>query len=390
MIQLNQTIVPANIRALHVLEDFSLQNTGVTSVVRQLTAWQAKRCQWVGVYVSGKSDLIPPEGVNVFESKIEPWSRVWRYPSGGSKKIEEILRTTGVDIVHVHGLWRASTLLAVKAALRLNLPIILSVHGQTSRWSLHGQGFLKRLKKKIYWAVVRAILRKLNCLHAITPLEQSDLKRFFGLNRSVIIPNSVNVAVKRENVSQPKKYFLFLGRLHYVKGIDNLIIAFMTARFSEEWQLIIAGPEENRDYAAMLKELAGKQADRIKFVGPVYGQEKDKLLAEAWALVAPSYTEVIGMVNLEAGALNTPSLTTAETGLSDWEFGGGLLVENGKEALRLSLETAASWSTEERIERGQRSRLLIEQRYSLDVAGNQWMRLYLKTIAENKLKVESL
>ncbi len=389
MFQVSKLSGPDNIRVLHVLEDFTRQNTGVTSVVRQITAWQAKHCKWVGVYVSGEVDQARLEGVNIFEAKVESWSGLWRYPAGGSRKIEEIIRTNNVDIVHIHGLWRASTFLAVKAALHAKLPIILSVHGQTSRWALHGQSFFKGLKKKIYWAIVRAKLRKLNYLHAITPLEQSDLARFFGLNKTVVIPNSVNVAVEREIVFQPKKYFLFLGRIHCVKGIDNLIIAFMAAKLSEEWQLVIAGPEESQDYAVMLKELARKQADRIKFVGPVYDREKDKLLAEAWALLVPSYTEVIGMVNLEAGALNTPSLTTAETGLSDWECGGGLLVENSEEALRLNLERAASWSMKERIERGRRSRLLIEQRYSLDVAGNYWMQLYLRVKAENELKVES-
>lgn len=376
-----------SIRVLHVVEDFSLANTGVTSVVRQVSAWQAKYVEWVGVYVSGKSDLVPPEGVNVFEFKIESWSRFWRYPVGGSRKIEETLRTNNVDLVHIHGLWRASTFLAVKAALRAKLPMILSVHGQTSRWALDGQGFLKGLKKKIYWAIVRAKLRKLNCLHAITPLEQIDMERFFGLKSSVVVPNAVDLVANRELPLLPKKYFLFLGRLHRVKGVENLVRAFMSAQLSEEWLLLIAGPEEDHIYTAKLRELAA--GGRIKFVGPVYGQEKDRLLQEAWALVAPSYTEVIGMVNLEAGALNTPSLTTAETGLSDWECGGGMLVENGEDALRFSLECAASWSMEERLERGRRSRSLVEQRYSLDAAGSQLMQLYQRIKAENKMSVEN-
>lgn len=388
MSQVNQPTGVANIRVLHVLEDFSRHNTGVTTVVRQITAWQAKHCQWVGVYVSGESDLTPPEGVNVFEVKIEPWSRFWRYPVGGSRKIEESLRTNNVDLVHIHGLWRASTFLAVKAAVRAKLPMILSVHGQTSRWALDRQGFLKGLKKRIYWALVRARLRKLNCLHAITPLEQVDMERFFALKSSAVVPNAVDLVVNRELPFLPKKYFLFLGRIHRVKGVENLVRAFISAQVSEEWQLLIAGPEEDHVYASRLREMAA--GDSIKFVGPVYGQEKDKLLQEAWALVAPSYTEVIGMVNLEAGALCTPSLTTAETGLSDWECGGGMLVENGEDALRSSLERAASWSMEERLERGQRSRMLVEQRYSLDVAGSQWMQLYRRIKAEDNLSVESL
>lgn len=377
-----------SIRVLHVLEDFTRQNTGVTSVVKEMTAWQAKHCEWVGVFVSGSTDEILPHRVSVFESKIECWSGSWRYPQGGKKTLLDILRYKRVDVIHIHGLWRASTYLAAKAASDFNIPAVLSVHGQTSPWALYDQGLIKNIKKKLYWALVRSVISKVSCLHAITSLEKKTMSNLFEAKSFAVIPNAVRLEEFKKDHSLPEKYLLFLGRLHPVKGIENLIRAFSSSALSSEWRLVIAGPEEDINYVKKIKCLAETSRRKIEFIGPTYGQKKTHLLQRAWALVVPSYTEVIGMVNLEAGALNTPSLTTVETGLTDWESGGGVIVSNDENILRTELERTAAWTMADRLERGKLSRSLIESRYSLGVVGLQWMQLYQKLKQQNDLHLE--
>ena len=52
------------------------------------------------------------------------------------------------------------------------------------------------------------------------------------------------------------------------------------------------------------------------------------LFKNAFVFVAPSHSEVIGMVNLEAAILQTPVITTFQTGLlKDWSKNGGFLIE---------------------------------------------------------------
>lgn len=371
-----------SIRVLHVTEDFSHSNTGVTSVVHQLSAWQVEHCEWVGVYASGRSNLAPPKGVYITETDLVEWSGAWRYPRGGAYKLVDTIKANRINLVHIHGLWRASSLLAAKAAQKADVPIILSVHGQTSLWALKAQGLLKTVKKKLYWnALGRKWLGKVSCLHAITPIEQEDMARFFNCALPTVIPNAVSQINQEDACKTPKNYFVFLGRIHPVKGIDRLIDAFLASSIASDWKLIIAGPEEINDYAKNLKEKA-KGSDRIKFIGPVYGADKIRLLKNAWALVAPSFTEVIGMVNLEAGSLSTPSLTTSETGLLDWESGGGVLVTNDVADLQAALEHAASWTLEERLARGMRSKMLVDSRYQLDVIGHQWLSFYKDVLSK--------
>jgi len=101
-----------------------------------------------------------------------------------------------------------------------------------------------------------------------------------------------------------------------------------------------------------------------------------QLYRNAWAFCAPSHSEAIGLVNLEAAAAGTPVITTHETGLYDWEEGGGLLIHPRVEELCRALEQIFSWSESERQERGRTLRRLVERRYSLEAVGPQWQALY--------------
>ncbi|MDO8970046.1 MAG: glycosyltransferase, partial [Saprospiraceae bacterium] len=354
-------------------------------VVRQIVQWQAKHCEWVGVYTTGPIDLLPPNNVFVEAADLDEAYRSWRYPVDGLAGLLRVIEANGVTVLHLHGLWRAASLLGVKAAIASGVPAVLSVHGQTSPWALNGQGVLKWFKKWLYWTCfARGQFKKLKTLHAITPLEGEHMARFFKSDGYVVIPNAIDLDSPEQGLSAetlPTRSFVFLGRLHPVKGVDTLIDAFSSADLGQkDWRLLLAGPEEVPEYVKHLRELAtrSKRGASIDFIGTVFKQDKQTLLRQAWALVAPSHTEVIGMVNLEAAAQGTPSLTTHQTGLSDWQDGGGVLIDPEVDSLRTALENASRWSMEERLKRGQASRELVEKRYSQEAVGPLWIDLYNK------------
>jgi glycosyltransferase involved in cell wall biosynthesis len=210
------------------------------------------------------------------------------------------------------------------------------------------------------------------------------MARFFKRDDHVVIPNAIDLDSHEQRVPPemlPTRSFVFLGRLHPVKGVDLLIEAFSSADLGpEDWRLILAGPEEVPEYVDHLRELAthSTRGTRIEFVGPVFNRDKQSLLRQAWLLVAPSHTEVIGMVNLEAAAQGTPSFTTPQTGLTDWQDGGGILVTPEVGALRTALESASRWSMAERLNRGRASRDLVLSHYSQEAVGPRWIDLYKK------------
>ena len=111
-----------------------------------------------------------------------------------------------------------------------------------------------------------------------------------------------------------------------------MVESFISSNLAPNFKLKIVGPIED---AALWKKIE-KIIDRhesIEYLGFRSGKAKDDLIAGAWSLVLPSRMEAIGMVNLEAAGLGCPSITTYETGLNDWEEGGGILIESN--SLRL-------------------------------------------------------
>lgn len=372
------------LRVLHITEDFSRENTGVTSVVGQLASWQAKRGVDAAIYSTGKP-VTDDLGVDVFWHDDFRFPASWRYPSGSESKLENIIRERGFDLLHLHGLWRAAPWMGQRIARRMKLPTILTVHGQVEPWAWHGQGRAKAWKKSLYWQLIgKKAFQDISFLHAITPLEKAHLLSLFPEKECVVIPNAIDLSFSRSDETRtevPEQKFLFLGRIHPVKRIDWLINSFSRASLPKHWKLVIAGPEEDKTYARHLHglvELLGI-ADRIQFVGPVYGAEKRQLLETSWAVVAPSFSEVIGMVNLEAAACHTPSITTFETGLLDWERGGGMLIPgHDDDALQQALSKASQWTNNERVARGSRSFQHVIGSYSMDVVGSEWLNVYTR------------
>ena len=154
--------------------------------------------------------------------------------------------------------------------------------------------------------------------------------------------------------------------------------SFGLANIDSDWRVEIVGPVWSKAYLAHLKAIVEefRLGNRVQFKSPVFGKEKTKLLDHAWVMVVPSHSEVVGLVNLEAATRYLPTITTNQTGLNDWESGGGILIEPNVESLRRALETTCSWSEQEQYERGKSSRQLVEEKYSWKVVFPLWEHLY--------------
>ncbi len=99
---------------------------------------------------------------------------------------------------------------------------------------------------------------------------------------------------------QERPYFLFVGRLERIKGLDDVIPVF--ARFDRA-DLVIAGDGE---YAATLRSLAGGNP-RVKFLGRVAPAELSRYYRHAAALIVPSVCyETFGIIIIEAFRQGTP------------------------------------------------------------------------------------
>jgi glycosyltransferase involved in cell wall biosynthesis len=370
----------------HITDGFSPES-GVTGIILQLTRYLASQGLATTILTAEGRVSLVPSGVNLVKFPLLARG-VWRLPRGLKSYLQQLARLRG-PILHLHGVWMGFQRSAARVAFQQETPALLSPHGMLNSWHFRQRGF-KELRKLIYWRTVAyPAFRHISLIHAVTPRERDELAQWFPGQSIRVIPNAIDLEAMDslrsnpvDNSSPPvdDPYLLFLGRLHPVKGIDLLIEAFAKCikGIKRNFRLLIAGPESDPAYTAKLKSLVrqlGVEA-KVTFLGPVFGPQKISLYRHAWAFCAPSQTEVMGLVNLEAASVELPVVTTHETGLCGWEEGGGVLVHPRVEELSRALRQVFSWSDRERQDRGQKLRQLVERRYSWQAVGPQWVELY--------------
>jgi glycosyltransferase involved in cell wall biosynthesis len=166
--------------------------------------------------------------------------------------------------------------------------------------------------------------------------------------RSGELENVQRSTLNAQRSSKSGKTVLYLGRLHPLKGLDLLVEAWRSVRSSlvhycdsasvaddqqtvgsgqsavgsdstharmnsrtNELLLVIAGPDEQGTLRALKEQVARLGLEEsVKFVGPVYGEEKWRMLRSADVFVLPSRSENFGIVVAEALACGVPVIAT--------------------------------------------------------------------------------
>jgi glycosyltransferase involved in cell wall biosynthesis len=99
---------------------------------------------------------------------------------------------------------------------------------------------------------------------------------------------------------QQRPYFLFVGRLERIKGLDQLIRVWPR---TGDYDLLVAGTGQDE---AELRQLAAGQ-ERIRFLGPQPQGALGALYTHAIATIVPSVTyETFGIIIIESFARKTP------------------------------------------------------------------------------------
>lgn len=376
---------------LHALDFYNRSNTGITFVVRSLIE-QCQRldnrnAQYALASVGDVDVTVPPGTVTeTTEVTANRLLRPWRYSPQYAEAVQGLISRCNISVVHVHGTWMYPQFAAVQKAKAQDIPVILTNHGHLEQWALQYKPPFGALKKQAYLSVMdRPLFRKVDIFHAISMLNRDMLHKLFPRARVEYIPNSIDLdaldAISAGHVrsSNIDRYILFVGRMVPQKGVDLLIQAFGVADVPPGTKLLLVGPVESENYAAYLQSLisVSPRKQQIEWRGPVWDEaEKVRLITDAWFVAVPSRSEGLALVNLEASACRTPTITTFDTGLFDWSDGGGVLVEPNVAALEQALTDAMVWDDTERAQRGEASRKLIADRYSTWITGPRWMELY--------------
>ena len=149
---------------------------------------------------------------------------------------------------------------------------------------------------------------------------------------------------KKWGILPEEPMVVFLGRLIPRKGADVLIDAFAQACAEKGW-LVIAGPEGEPGYRAMLEKRARDAGveSKVIFTGALYDQDKSALLTDADIFALPSRYENFANSAAEALAFGVPVIITEFCGLRSLVSGrAGLVVAPEKMELAEAISSLIS------------------------------------------------
>jgi glycosyltransferase involved in cell wall biosynthesis len=228
------------------------------------------------------------------------------------------------DCVIVHGLWNYSSLGSWLALRNLSTPYLIFSHGMLSPWFREHYP-LKHLKKQAFWSLAEGrVLRDAKYVLFTCDEERLSARNVFrGFRYREAVPgygtadptgdadSQKSVFLATFPALKDKRFFLFLGRIHPVKGCDLLIEAFAEciSTLPSDFNLVIAGPDPS-GMTPELKKLAEKLgiSDRTHWIEMLEGDLKWGTMRAADALIHPSHHENFGMVIAEAMACGIPVL----------------------------------------------------------------------------------
>lgn len=265
---------------------------------------------------------------------------------------------TPFDLVHDH-----SGFAALAIADRLDTPMVHTLHGPftddtAAFYRRHGH-------KATLIAISRAQARAAPS----------------GVSVAAVVSNPITVG-DWPLVHAKRPYLLWLGRMDRTKGPHRAIVAARIAGCP----LILAGPIQRGQERFFAEEIEPHvDGDRVRYVGEVGGSVKERLLAEASALLMPiRWEEPFGMVMVEALACGTPVIAFREGAACDIVLDGtnGFLVEDEQDMARAvgavgSLDPTACRSS-------------VRERYDVRVVAADYARVYRTVRARRRADHEPL
>jgi glycosyltransferase involved in cell wall biosynthesis len=231
------------------------------------------------------------------------------------------LNNNGYDVIHYHNM----SLIGIKALAYGNAVKLYTTHEHWLVCPMH-----------VLWKYNKGVCKKRNCLSCqlfgkrppqlwrytglleemvqnvdmfISPSRFTKTKHLeLGLDIPIVHipyflpkPDQSHVRCTTEKkVPNNRPYFLFVGRLEKIKGLQNVIPLFKT---HTQYDLLIAGDGE---YEQILKKEA-KGTANVKFLGRLDHKTLQNLYRHALAVVVPSICyEVFGIIIIEAFSMETP------------------------------------------------------------------------------------
>ena len=256
------------------------------------------------------------KGIKV--TRLPQWINLYNTPVVTA--IQEFVRRSHADVVHVHSPPPFSERFAAKGAKDSQKPLVVTHH-----CDLELKGFLGNMAVNLYQSFLgKYPLRVADRVISTTNSYATTSRSLWDIDVNVV-PNAVDIDrfnpqnkgdfIRDKFVEDDEPLALFVGRLVPHKGIGILIRAL---EYLQNGKLLIIG---DGPYLNWLKQLTKKLnlEERVVFVGPISDYWLPAYYAATDVVVLPSTSrlEAFGIVGLEAMASGKPLILSDIPGVRD-------------------------------------------------------------------------
>jgi glycosyltransferase involved in cell wall biosynthesis len=330
-------------------------------------------------------------------------TRYWRFARSASKKIEELNKQNGFDIIHSNLPLVPSFAIPNDSAKA----IVCAVH---STWK--GEAIVtKRDNPKelnpnekamirfnfVLRAYEKKLMKRSDALIAVSKYTVDELTELYGIEEEKIhvIYNGVDVEkfkprpnraeMHREfGLEEDHKIVLFVGRLYHRKGLEILLrsIPPVLREFSKV-KFVISGKgfkKKEENLRILAQEL--NIEENVKFLGYVPDEKLPSLYSASDIFVLPAIYENFPFAILEAQAAGLPVISTKVGGIPEFlvDNENGFVIDPGDSTQLTQRLLALLQDAKLAKEMGDRGRKLIEEKFDWRIITGQVIDLYHKLL----------
>jgi glycosyltransferase involved in cell wall biosynthesis len=238
------------------------------------------------------------------------------------------------DLVEVHSLWNGTSTAAAAICRSAGRPCVLAPRGMLDPLCLRSRALLKGLYRRL---AEGRTLRGAAGFHFLSEEERDRavLGNLRGEKPVAVAPNGIDALPAPAAPGTLRRLFpavgerrvlLHLGRLDPIKGLDLQVLALARIPEAERPALLLVGPDFGE--RSRLERLAARAgvAPLVLFAGPVFGDERFALLAEADAVLLTSVYDCNPMAANETLSAGGALLATEGCGVAGFAAAGAARV----------------------------------------------------------------
>ncbi len=339
--------------------------------------------------------LVVSEELRKWGSNLQFFNEILSYNFlSASKFINQVAVEKKYDMVAIHDWLSAMSGLMIKDSMKM--PLVFHIHSTEVQRAGGGSKTIRELENKMIEKADLVITVSYSMKEHLTSLGCPRDKIRVVWNgcdseayRIEKADPELKESMKKRFGIKNEKVVLFIGRLTYIKGVENLILGFPSVlrEFPDTRLVIIGKGEQYNELVDMCKRL--NISDKVSIISDFISEpERIASYALSDVCVFPSISEPFGIVSLEAMSMKKP-LVVGASGINGFKE---QVIPTGDEQCGVHVDgrqpTDIAWGLKEvlrdpeRAKRwGENGRKRVESYFTLEKVAQSTLNVYNELLA---------